>query len=143
MSPRSHVQFLCNPFQRHCRLHSQALRDPNFLRITLRTLRQLCPRPAELVQFFIQDTARFFFRGLAARLCVMTFRGARVGGFRRISIRDENDFSSDKPREPANRFGASLLLRRPFRRIDAPYFTGHTSARDLTNTFFIHEDQHP
>ena len=81
MSPRSHVQFLCNPFQRHRCLHSQALRDPNFSRIALRSFRQLCPRPAELVQFFIQDTARFFFGGFAARLWVMTFRSARVGGF--------------------------------------------------------------
>ena len=76
MRPRSHVPCCGNPFQRHCRLRPQALRNPNLARITLRTPRQLCSDPAQLVQFFLQESPRLFLAGLPARLGMMTLGGA-------------------------------------------------------------------
>jgi hypothetical protein len=55
MRPRAHVQLFGNPLQRHRRLCPQPLGHAGFARIAFGALRQLCARPAKLVQFFVQD----------------------------------------------------------------------------------------
>ena len=78
MRPGSHVQGFGNPFQRHRCFRPQTLRDPQLAHVAFGALCQLCARPSQLVQFFMQDAARLFFRRFPARCGVVAFRGAGV-----------------------------------------------------------------
>ena len=78
MRPGPHVQLGRNPLQRHARLGSQPSRNLNFPRVPFGPLGQLCCRPTQLVQFFLQEAPRLLLRRLPPRFGMVTFRGARV-----------------------------------------------------------------
>ena len=74
--PGTHVQLRGDPFQRHRRLRAQAPRHVDFAAVAFGSRWQICPRPTQLVQFFLHDSARLALRCLTARLAWVTFAGA-------------------------------------------------------------------
>jgi len=107
MCPDTHLYLLGDPFQRHAGFGPQSLGHPDLARVALGVPGQVSLRPAEFVELFAQDAARFVFIAFVAQAGVMTFPGQPLSPVEQILAKR---FSPETPAPADGLIGFPFLL---------------------------------